>query len=53
MCGHTVGDFAGAHVAPADSSDYIAVALDEDGVELWRWQVWDNAVTTRFSGRRK
>lgn len=34
--GSTTGDWDRELVG---NSDFAAVALDEDGVELWRWQV--------------
>jgi len=36
--GHTFGSFATDFVEDG-ATDFIAVALDEDGNELWRWQV--------------
>lgn len=36
LAGYTDGDWDGEVVG---LSDFAAVALDEDGVELWRWQV--------------
>ena len=37
--GHTYGSFATDFVGEDGATDFIAVALDEDGNELWRWQV--------------
>lgn len=36
MVGNTQGEWAKAH---SGDSDFAAVKLDEDGRELWRWQV--------------
>lgn len=37
--GHTYGSFATNFTGDTDATDFIAVAIDEDGNELWRWQV--------------
>lgn len=37
LAGYTNGDWAGEMVG---QTDFASVALDEDGAELWRWQVW-------------
>ena len=37
--GLTSGSFATDFVGEDGAMDFIAVALDEDGNELWRWQV--------------
>lgn len=37
--GTVVGSFAKVFAGGSDTSDFIAVAMDEDGNELWRWQV--------------
>lgn len=39
LAGWTSGDWFGE---VAGETDFAAVALDEDGVELWRWQVKDS-----------
>lgn len=40
LCGGTFGSFASdSSSVEAGSSDFLALALDEDGNELWRWQV--------------
>lgn len=36
LAGWTDGDWFGERVG---INDFAAVALDEDGAELWRWQV--------------
>lgn len=36
LAGRTQGDWGGELVG---TTDFAAVALDEDGAELWRWQV--------------
>lgn len=36
LAGYTTGDWDGA---AAGITDFAAVAVDEDGEELWRWQV--------------
>ena len=39
MGGQTYGSFATTFDGDSDNSNFLAVALDEDGNELWRWQV--------------
>lgn len=36
MAGHTAGDWDEVN---AGEEDFAAVKLDQDGLELWRWQV--------------
>lgn len=36
LAGRTQGEWQGELVG---TTDFVAVALDEDGEELWRWQV--------------
>lgn len=37
--GYTFGTFAGTFLGDDGATDFLAVALDENGDELWRWQV--------------
>lgn len=37
--GYTSGSFATTFTGDYGASDFLAVAIDEDGNELWRWQV--------------
>lgn len=37
--GHTYGSFANHFTGDTDAADFLAIAIDKDGNELWRWQV--------------
>lgn len=39
LAGFAYGFWDTALSGPGGSTDFIAVALDEDGAEIWRWQV--------------
>lgn len=46
LAGHTLGDWDG--VNEGGEGDFIAVKIDTDGRELWRWQVCERT-EDRFS----
>lgn len=39
LAGHTYGSFATYFTGDTNATDFLAVAIDKDGNELWRWQV--------------
>lgn len=52
FAGFTYGDFDGNVAFSGSTTDFIAVALDKDGKELWRWQVRiSGCVTVRVVGQ--
>lgn len=44
MVGHAEGNWSDA--ASAGGLDFVAVALDADGNEIWRWQVRPSCLNT-------
>ncbi|CAM9508827.1 unnamed protein product [Ascophyllum nodosum] len=38
LCGCTFGSFADSFYGDGESTDFLAITIDEDGNELWRWQ---------------
>ena len=39
LAGYSYGNWSGASAGDTRNADFVAVKLDVDGKELWRWQV--------------
>lgn len=44
LAGVTYGAFSTPLSTPEGSTDFAAIAIDENGTELWRWQVLHHSI---------